>query len=333
MFDETIVADHVVASASQDVGFPISVQEEINKVPGVEASSTLQFERFRFGFPPRERGIGGIESSDFTKVVRLGKVEGSIAALSKPDTIAVAKTTADDQGLRMGDTIRAKFGNGRNATFSIVAFYGNAEGLGNTYYLVDNAVTLSKYVENTSADLLYVKSSAKTNAEKVALEAAADKALAKYPGAEIQTKKKFVDGQVGQFQQFLAVVNALLFLAIIIAVLGIANTLRLSIFERTREIGLLRAVGMSRDQLRSSIRWEAIVVATFGAVVGVVFGTVFGSALVHVLGKDGGLLRLSVPVQILLPLALLASIVGLYAARKPASDAAKLNILQAISTE
>ncbi len=327
------MADHVVASGAQDVGFPISVQEEINKVPGVLASSTLQFERFRFGFPARERTIGGIESADFAKVVRLGDVEGSIAALTKPDTIAVAKTTAEDQDLKMGDTIKAKFGNGRDATFSIVAFYGNAEGLGNTYYLVDNAVTLSKYIENTSADLLYVKSSAKTKDEKITLEAAADKALAKYPGAEFQTKKKFVDGQVGQFQQFLAVVNALLFLAIIIAVLGIANTLRLSIFERTREIGLLRAVGMSRDQLRSSIRWEAIVVATFGAVVGVIFGTVYGAALVNVLGKDGGLLRLSVPVQILLPLALLASIVGLYAARKPASDAARLNILQAISTE
>ncbi len=333
VFDETIVADHVVASAAQDVGFPISVQQKIDRVPGVLASSTLQFERFRFGFPARERTIGGIESADFEKVVRLGDVEGSMTALAKPNTIAVAKTTAEDQGLELGDTIKAKFGTGRNATFSIVAFYENAEGLGNTYYLVDNRVTLSSYVENPSADLLYVKSSAKTKDQMVELEAAADDALAEYPGAEFQTKKKFVDGQVGQFQQFLAVVNALLFLAIIIAVLGIANTLRLSIFERTREIGLLRAVGMSRDQLRSSIRWEAIVVATFGAVVGVIFGTVFGSALVHVLGKDGGLLRLSVPVQVLLPLALLASIVGLYAARKPASDAAKLNILQAISTE
>jgi putative ABC transport system permease protein len=333
VFDETIVADHVVASTAQDVGFPISVQERIDKVPGVEASSTLQFARFRFGFPARERTIGGIESADFEKVVRLGDVEGSMTALAKPDTIAVAKTTAKDQGLKLGDTIKSKFGNGRDATFSIVAFYGNAEGLGNTYYLVDNSTTLSKYIENPSADLLYVKSSAKTKDQMAELEAAADEALAEYPGAEFQTKKKFVDGQVGQFQQFLAIVNALLFLAIIIAVLGIANTLRLSIFERTREIGLLRAVGMSRDQLRSSIRWEAIVVATFGAVVGVVFGTVFGSALVHVLGKDDGLLKLSVPVQILFPLALLASIVGLYAARKPATDAARLNILQAISTE
>ncbi len=333
VFDETVLADHVVASTASDIGFPLSVQKEINAVPGVEASSSLQFERFRFGFPPRERGIGGIESADFTKVVRLGKVEGSFAALSKPDTIAVAKSTAKDQDLKLGDTIKARFANGRNATFTIVSFYANAEGLGNTYYLTDNAATLSKYVENTAADLLYVKSSANTKAESKALEDAADKALAGYPAAEFQTKKKFVDGQVGQFQQFLAIVNALLFLAIIIAILGIANTLRLSIFERTREIGLLRAVGMSRDQMRSSIRWEAIVVATFGAVVGVVFGTLYGAALVSVLGKDGGLLKLSVPVQILVPLALLASIVGLYAARKPASDAAKLNILKAISTD
>jgi putative ABC transport system permease protein len=102
--------------------------------------------------------------------------------------------------------------------------------------------------------------------------------------------------------------------------------------ERTREIGLLRAVGMSRQQMKDSIRWEAIVVATFGAILGLVIGTGFGASLVHVLGKDGSL-KLTVPWPNLVGLTLLASLVGLYAARKPAKVAAKLNILQAIATE
>jgi putative ABC transport system permease protein len=331
-FDDVIAADYVVASTAQDIGFPLTVQERVNSVPGVVASSSIQFTRFRFGFPARERSVGGIEASDFASVVNLGGIDGALTKLQTPDTVAVARTTAKDQNLKVGDTIKPTFRNGRKTTLTIVALYENAEGLGNLYYLVDNKATLSRFVENDTADIIYVKTNASDRASRQKVEAAVDTALAGFPGAEFQTKKRFVDDQVGQFQQFLAVVNALLALAILIAILGIANTLRLSVLERTREIGLLRAVGMSREQLRSSIRWEAIVVATFGAVVGVVLGTGFGAALVRVLGKDSAL-SLSIPFPILLPLALLASIVGLYAARKPATDAARLNILRAIATE
>ena len=327
--DNAVKADYVVASAASDAGFPASAQAEIRKVPGVTATSSLRFERIRFGFPARERTIGGIDPADFTKLVSVGKTDGSLSELVKPGTVALEEKTAKDQSLKIGDSIRPVFKNGRRTTLKIVATYENAEGLGNLYYLTDIS-TLNALSPKSSIDFLYVSTDGRNDK---AVEKAADKALKNYPAAEFQTKKKYADAQVGQFQQFLAIVNALLLLAIIIAILGIANTLRLSIFERTREIGLLRAVGMSRDQIRAAIRWEAIVVATFGAVLGVVLGTGFGASLVKVLGADGGLLKLSVPFPYLVPLTLLASLVGLYAARKPAKDAAGLNILRAIATE
>jgi ABC-type antimicrobial peptide transport system permease subunit len=332
-YDNVIKADFIVASAADEVGFPTEVQTLIGKVPGVTATSTLQRDRFQFGFPPRPRSVGGIDSSQFGDVVKLGDVEGSISALAKPDTVALAKTAATDLKLKIGDTIDPTFRNGKRAKLTIVALYGEAEGLGNLYYLIDNKATLSKYTEVEAPSILYVRTSATTKSDRAKIQTAGDKALDAYPAAEFQAKSKYVDGQVGQLQQFLNVVNALLGLAIFIAILGIANTLRLSVLERTREIGLLRAVGMSRAQLKSSIRWEAIVVATFGAVVGVLLGTAYGSALVRVLANDTPILKLTVPLINLIPLSLLASIVGLYAARKPANDTARMNILQAIATE
>jgi putative ABC transport system permease protein len=332
-YDDVIKADYIVASAADEVGFPTEVQGLLSKVPGVVATSTLQRDRFQFGFPPRPRSVGGIDSKQFGEVVKLGTVEGSLSELSKPDTVAVAKTAATDLKLKLGDTIKPTFRNGKRATLTIVALYGEAEGLGNLYYLIDNKATLSKYTNVEAPSILYVRTSATTKSERAEIQKAGDKALNAYPAAELQTKTKYVDGQVGQLQQFLNIVNALLGLAIFIAILGIANTLRLSVLERTREIGLLRAVGMSRAQLKSSIRWEAIVVATFGAVVGVLLGTGYGSALVRVLANDTPILKLTVPLPFLVPLSLLASIVGLYAARKPANDTARMNILRAIATE
>ena len=325
--DTSVRAEYVVASAS-DIGFPEEVKDKLDQVPGVEATSGLRFATFRFGFPARSRTVGAIDPADFAKLVDLGDVQGDFSKLSLPDTLAVDKKAAKDNKFKIGQTLRPTFPNGERPSFKIVAFYDNAEGLGNTYYLT-SVDTLKTYEPSEADNFLYVKTNAK---DKKAFVKAAEKAIVAYPAAELKTKKKFADQQIGQFQQFLAIVNALLLLAIIIAILGIANTLKLSIFERTREIGLLRAVGMSREQIKSAIRWEAIVVATLGSVIGVVLGTGFGTALVKVLGKDGTV-KLSLPAPFLVVITLLASIVGLYAARKPAKDAATMNILRAIATE
>jgi putative ABC transport system permease protein len=323
--ETSVKSDFVVASGT-DFGFPKEVEDRIKKVPGFVASSGSRFTRSEFRGKPRQMGI--VDPIGISQVVNLGDVQGDMTKLAEPDTIAVDQKSAKDNNLKLGDILEEKFPNGTVAKMKLVATYDNAEGLGNTYYLIgrENGERLAP---SEVANFIYVKTDGK---DRKKFQAAADKALADFPSAELKTKKQFADQQVGQLNQFLAVVNALLALAIIIAILGIANTLRLSIFERIREIGLLRAVGQSRNQVRAMIRWEAIVVATFGALLGMVIGTGFGSALVRVLGKDGSV-KLSLPYAPILGLALLASLVGLYAARKPAKDAARMNILQAIATD
>ncbi len=325
--EKAIRADYVV-KAGNDFGIPAEVTTKVAALPGVVAWSGKRTEQIRFGFPlPRSRQIAAVDPEKFSEVFNLGKTTGDFASLNKTDTVAVAENSAKDNNYKLGDTISGSFRTGAKVKLTIVAFYENAEGLENTYYVTSEA-TMSKYAPSAVKDFIYIRTDGKDNK---GFQKAADVALKDYPTADLQTKKAFEDDSIGQLNQFLAVVYALLMLAILIAILGIANTLRLAILERTREIGLLRAVGMSRQQMKDSIRWEAIVVATFGAVIGLVIGTGFGAALVHVLGKDGSV-KLTVPWLLLFGLTMSASLVGLYAARKPAKVAAKLNILQAIAT-
>lgn len=326
--DKTITADYIVSSTA-DIGFPAVVAKQVSSVPGVVASSSLRTTGMAFGFPiPKFRTLGVVDPVGFTNVVDLGEVTGDFTKLKEPDTVAIASTAMKENGWKLGDTIDPKFANQTSAVLKIVSTYSEAEGLGNLYYLTAVS-TIAKYVPDSTERFVFVKTDGKDTA---AFVKAADKALEPYPAAALQTKKEYADQQIGQFQLFLNLVFVLLLLSIIIAVLGIANTLKLSIFERTREVGLLRAVGTSRDQVRAMIRWEAIVVATIGAFVGLVIGTVFGAGLVKSLAKDNPI-KLSIPYPILIGLTLVASIVGLYAARKPAKTAAKLNILAAIASE
>jgi putative ABC transport system permease protein len=150
-------------------------------------------------------------------------------------------------------------------------------------------------------------------------------------GIEAENKTEFKDRQIAQFDQILGLMYVLLLFAVIIALIGIVNTLALSIFERTREIGLLRAVGMTRPQLRRMVRTEALVVAVFGSLLGLVIGVFFGGAIVRTLQSDG--IEFSLPVGQLITFVILAGAAGLLAGMPPARRAARLDVLQAINTE
>jgi len=148
----------------------------------------------------------------------------------------------------------------------------------------------------------------------------------------LEDQAQFRKSQANQINQVLGLVTALLALAIIIALFGIVNTLALSIFERTREIGLLRAVGLSRRQTRAMIRWEAVMIAVFGALLGTAVGVFFGWAMVKAL-KDQGLTSLSFPIGQLVTYVVIAGVFGVIAAVLPARRAARLDVLRAITTE
>jgi putative ABC transport system permease protein len=156
--------------------------------------------------------------------------------------------------------------------------------------------------------------------------------LAAYPNLTIQTRAQFESQQKANINQLLGLVYVLLALAVVIALIGIVNTLMLSVFERTREIGLLRAVGMRRGQVKAMIRSESVIIALFGSVIGVVMGTGVGVALASAL-RDNGVTNVAVPVASLIAFVVLSAVLGLIAASWPARRAAGLDVLTAIAAE
>jgi putative ABC transport system permease protein len=153
-----------------------------------------------------------------------------------------------------------------------------------------------------------------------------------YPNLLIQTRAQFEKAQAQQVNQLLGLVYALLALAVVIALIGIVNTLMLSVFERTHEIGLLRAVGMKRRQIRAMIRSEAVILSLFGAIIGVIVGTALGTAFAASL-KQQGITDLVIPYVSLVVFLFIAALLGLGAASWPARRAAKLDVLAAIASE
>jgi putative ABC transport system permease protein len=164
------------------------------------------------------------------------------------------------------------------------------------------------------------------------VQQAVQHALHPYPNVKVQTRAEFQQSQAAQVNQLLGLVYALLALAVIIAMIGIVNTLMLSVFERTHEIGLLRAVGMKRRQIRAMIRSESVILALFGAVIGIIVGTLLGIALVSSLHSQG-ITVTSVPWSNLVVFLVLAGVLGLIAAGWPARRAARLDVLEAIAAQ
>ena len=156
---------------------------------------------------------------------------------------------------------------------------------------------------------------------------------ANFGNPDVQTRDEFIDDQAGGIDILLNFVYVMLALAIVIALMGISNTLSLSVHERTRELGLLRAVGQTRSQTRSMVRWEAVVVALFGTVGGLALGTFLGWALMRAIPAQEGIGAFAAPVGQLAFVLALGAVVGIIAAIRPARRAARLDLLQAIATE
>jgi putative ABC transport system permease protein len=163
-------------------------------------------------------------------------------------------------------------------------------------------------------------------------EAAIEAVLVDYPTAELQNNAEFRETQENSINTVVNLVYGLLFLAVFIALIGIANTLALSIHERTRELGLLRAVGMSRAQVRSTVRWESVIIAVLGAVLGLAIGLFFGWAVVRAVEEEGFTEFAAAPGTLLV-VVIAAAVAGVGAAILPARRAAKLDVLRAIATE
>jgi putative ABC transport system permease protein len=318
--DQAISADLIVTPTGSGQ-LSNSAASLATKVPGVTATSSVY--NGQFEFQDTLATLTAVSTDNLASTVILRMTSGTPAALAGGELL-IDSTTAQNKHLAVGDTVPSRFALTGPATLRIGGIYEANALIGS--YLVSSAFFLSHYPAQPPGALL-LRTNGSTSADN-----AVTNALAPFPNIQVQTRAQFEQAQVSSVNQLLGLVYALLALAVLIALIGIVNTLMLSVFERTREIGLLRAVGMRRRQVRTMIRSEAVILAIFGAIIGIVIGTAMGVALVSSL-KQQGITDTVVPVPELVIFLVLAAILGLIAATWPARRAARLAVLAAMYTQ
>jgi putative ABC transport system permease protein len=320
--DNAISADMIITTGNNSQGgFSNTVQPTAAAVHGVSATSTVYQDQFEV--QGSVQNLTSVSTANFSQTVIVNMTAGSSASLDNGDLL-IDSTTANSKHWTVGQVLPVRFALTGPTTMRIGGIYQPNQLVGR--YLVGNGFFLTHFNNELPVAVLV-----KTDGT-AATEQAVKNALTGYPNLKIQTKAEFQQSQQAQVNQLLGIVYALLGLAIIIALIGIVNTLVLSVFERTHEIGLLRAVGMVRRQIRAMIRSESVILAVFGAVIGIVVGTGLGIALSSSL-KSQGITNIVVPFPSLLIFLALAAVLGLIAASWPARRAAKLDVLAAIAAE
>ena len=253
--------------------------------------------------------------------------EGSVEEAGGLNTI-VHDSIAEDNGLEVGDTVPVVFSSGGETELQIVAIYSE-NIIAGLSWIVDLSVWDQYFTSTQNRFVSVVTAEGVSQSEaSVALEAV----VADYPQVELQSKQEFNDSQIGTINQVVTIVNVFLALALVIAFMGIANTLALSVIERTKELGLLRAVGMKRGQTLRMVLGEGVIISVYGGLLGIALGIVFGTVITNLLPEQF-ISTVAIPSQRLLVYLLIAAAAGLASALLPARRASKLNVLDAIANE
>jgi putative ABC transport system permease protein len=323
--ERTFTGDLIVsAGAVVDGGLSPQLAADVAALPEVDHSTGIRMAAVRVG--DSNGVINALDHRQVGALLALDVTDGSVADIG-PGTIAMLDDVADDNGWALGDTVPVEFAETGVQQLRLAAIYHEENAIGE--YFVD----LETFETNVADQ--FDSMVAMTIAEGVSLDdarAAVARLAEAYPQSEVQDRDEYVEAQLANITTILNLIYALLALAVFIALLGIANTLALSIFERTRELGLLRAVGMTRAQLRAMVRWEATIIALLGTTLGLTIGTGFGWAIVKALEGEG-LTTFVIPFGQLAVITLIAAGAGVAAAVLPARRAARLDVLGAITSE
>jgi putative ABC transport system permease protein len=323
--DRSMKADYIIQGpGGGQYPFSREVALKMAQKPELQVVSPIRFYG-EFKLDGQTKHNDAVDPYTFGDVMDIDLRRGKLVDFL-PGTMLVSDRVAEDKGWQVGQRIELVFPRTGAQLMEIVGVYHDDALFSNGY-----VITLDDYTANAGDDLDYlVLAKRAPGVGDTAARAAVDPLLAEYPSVTLQDQSEFKEQVAGQIDQLLGLVFVLLLLAVLIAVIGIINTLALSVFERTRELGLLRAVGMGRRQVRRMIRWESIIIAVLGAVLGLGVGAFFGWAAVSAM-EDIGVDRLDFPAGRLLSFLLFAVVAGTLAAIFPARRAARLNILDAIA--
>ena len=325
ILERSVQADYIITDESFQ-GLSPAIADALSQVPELSAVTAVRSTAALVD--DDQKAIAAVDPLAFEQLVDIDLTDGSYQAMADGG-IFVHKDPAEDLDLQVGDPVELTFRNGVVETLPVAGVFDDASLAGNWLISLDTLERISP--DSTARDFFVVAKLADgVTAEQG--DAAVRAAMAPYPQANVQTNAEFREDQEGQIDTLLRVITGLLTFAILIAVLGISITLALGVFERTREIGLLRAVGMNRRQTRRSVRWEAVIVSTFGALVGIVVGTLIGIALSLAVPKTV-IDRIAFSPFIIVVILIGAVIAGFVAALYPSYKASNMNVLEAIATE
>jgi putative ABC transport system permease protein len=320
LIEENFVGDYIVGNVVGQ-GFSPTIAEQMEQVDGVEELVRTRYAATRFD--GNVEYISAVDPPAVTGLLNLEMKDGDAGAF-EDGSVMVSDTWADDHAVEIGDQLTLEVPSGKE-TFDVVGVYAEIPVLGTGVLATIDAMLAAGFPDQDNQVIIDTDGSP-------GVQDRLDDVVADIPVVTVKDQGEFAQQQREPIDQLVLIIYALLGLALIIAVLGIVNTLALSIIERTREVGLLRAIGLSRAQLRRMIALESVVISLLGAVLGVVLGVFFGVVLMYAL-RDEGLEVISVPAGQLVVFLALSVVIGLLAAVFPARRAARLDVLRAIATE
>jgi putative ABC transport system permease protein len=318
-------ADYAVTAQNNFSPIPVAAADAVAKTPGVVAVSNVRAgEALSFG---HKIGLTAVDPPG-RNVFNLDWTAGSPSVLGTLGSTGafVDKDYADSHHLLVGSPVRLTFSDGSRQLFRVRGIFDPPTGGSPFGRVTISSASFDRHTPDPENLYSFVTTrGGQTDANQAAL----DQTLEKFPNAKAVTRQKFIDNQISGLSSILNILYVLLALSVIVSLFGIVNTLVLTVFERTREIGMLRAIGMTRRQTRRMIRHESVITALIGAVIGIVLGIVLASLLI----ARVDFIVLSLPIGQLIVFAIAAIIVGIIAAIFPARRAARLNVLQALQYE
>jgi putative ABC transport system permease protein len=328
-FAGNLIVDN--SSSAGNVGIPPGIPAALRTIPAVRDVTAVAFTEGKVRGVGSTESVTAIDPSDFASVYRLDWDAGSDAVLTRLGSTGtvLAKAFADSHKFRVGSHLRVLTPSGQRIELVVRGIVtDNAKLLGDL--TITLALARGPFAQATDG-VDFVSYAAGTR--NSAVQPLVNRLLAaRFPQTQSQTPAEFKSSEAGSVNSLLALISVLLALSIIVSLFGIVNTLVLSIFERTRELGMLRAIGATRWQIREMICEESIVIALIGGAFGVVLGVV-ASLIVAATALSGTGFVYAIPVPTLIILFVLAGVAGLIAALWPAGRAGRVNILEALATE